>query len=410
MKNLCILGSTGSVGSNVLRVVAGLPDRLRAVALSAGKNLDVLARQVTEFAPETVVVGSPQRIEPLQQRLRGLGYSRPLRVLAGTEGQVEAATDSAVNFVVSASHGVTGLVATYEAVRAGKRLGLANKETLVAAGELVMQASRERGVEILPIDSEHSALHQCLRSGVPREVRRVILTASGGPFLRTRKQDLESAQPEQALKHPIWNMGGRITIDSATLMNKGFEVIEAQWLFGLAPDQIEVLIHPESIIHSMVEYVDGSLLAQLAVPDMRIPIQYALTYPDRLPIPVNGGGLNLQAASLKHLHFYPPKRRRFPCLDLARQALEAGPAASCALNAADEVAVEAFLARRLRFTDIPRVVGEVLAHTAGTRLGSIEDVLACDNEARERARAQVGAREATGAVNGVAATVGRLIE
>src|SRR5579863_5459945 len=261
MKNLCILGSTGSVGSNVLRVVAGLPDRLRAVALSAGKNLEVLARQVTEFAPETVVVGSPQFIEPLQQRLRGLGYSRPLRVLAGTEGQVEAATDSAVNFVVSASHGVTGLVATYEAVRAGKRLGLANKETLVAAGELVMQAARKRGVEILPIDSERNALHQCLRSGESGEVRRVILTASGGPFLRTRKQDLESVTPEQALRHPVWSMGGRITIDSATLMNKGFEVIEAHWLFGLPANQIEVLIHPESIIHSMVEYVDGSLLA-----------------------------------------------------------------------------------------------------------------------------------------------------
>jgi 1-deoxy-D-xylulose-5-phosphate reductoisomerase len=410
MKHLCILGSTGSVGSNVLRVVAGLPDRLRVVALSAGKNLDLLAQQISEFAPDTAVVGSPQCIELLQQRLRALGYSRPLRILAGTEGQVEAATDPMVDFVVSASHGVTGLVATYEAVRAGKGLGLANKETLVAAGELVMLAARERGVEILPIDSEHSALHQCLRSGVTREVRRVILTASGGPFLRTRKQDLESAAPEQALKHPVWNMGGRITIDSATLMNKGFEVIEAHWLFGLAKDQIEVLIHPESVVHSMVEYVDGSVLAQLAVPDMRIPIQYALTYPDRLPVPANANGLNLQAASLKHLHFDPPKRRQFPCLDLARQALEAGPAATCALNAADEVAVEAFLARRLRFTDIPRVVGEVLAHTSEAGLGSIEDVLNCDCEARERARAQLTTLGAMGVANGLAGTVGRLIE
>src|SRR5579863_6167189 len=303
MKNLCILGSTGSVGANVLRVVAALPDRLRALALSAGKNLDLLARQIEEFTPEIAVVGSDECVESLRQRLRDIRYSRRMRILAGTEGQVEAATDSAVDFVVSASHGVTGLVATYEAVRAGKCLGLANKETLVAAGELVMQAARKRGVEILPIDSERNALHQCLRSGESGEVRRVILTASGGPFLRTRKQDLESVTPEQALRHPVWSMGGRITIDSATLMNKGFEIIEAHWLFGLPTDRIEVLIHPESIIHSMVEYVDGSLLAQLAVPDMRIPIQYALTHPDRLPIPANGAGLNLQVASLKHLHF-----------------------------------------------------------------------------------------------------------
>ena len=386
MKNLCILGSTGSVGSNVLRVVAGLPDRLRVVALSAGKNLDLLARQIAEFTPETVVVAAASSVEPLRERLRDLAYVRPVRVLTGTEGQVEAATDSAVDYVVSAGHGVTGLVATYEAVRAGKSLGLANKETLVAAGDLVMQAARDRNVQILPIDSEHSALHQCLRSGASREVRRVILTASGGPFLRARKRELASALPEQALKHPVWSMGGRITIDSATLMNKGFEVIEAHWLFGLAHDQIAVLIHPESVVHSMIEYVDGSILAQMAVPDMRIPIQYALTYPDRLPIPANCDVLNLQPASLKHLHFDPPKKRRFPCLDLARQALGAGPAATCALNAADEVAVEAFLARRLPFTDIPRVVDEVLRQTVRSRLASIEDVLSCDREARERAR------------------------
>jgi 1-deoxy-D-xylulose-5-phosphate reductoisomerase len=389
MKNLCILGSTGSVGTNVLRVVAALPERLRVVALAAGKNLDLLSRQVAEFLPEIAVVGSPLSVGPLRDRLNELAYTKPIRILAGTEGQVEAATDPAVDFVVSASHGVTGLVATYEAVQAGKGLGLANKETLVAAGEVVMQAARERGVEILPIDSEHSALHQCLRSGVSREVRRVILTASGGPFLRARQQDLDSATPEQALKHPVWSMGGRITIDSATLMNKGFEVIEAHWLFGTSPGQIEVLIHPESIVHSMVEYVDGSFLAQMAVPDMRIPIQYALTYPDRLPIPVNGNGLSLQAVSLKHLHFDPPKPRRFPCLELARQALEAGPAATCALNAADEVAVEAFLAQQVKFTEIPRVVDEVLEQTANARLASIDDVLVCDREARDRAWAQV---------------------
>ena len=393
MKNLCILGSTGSVGSNVLRVVKALPDRLRVVALCAGKNVDALARQIVEFTPETVVVGSPDYVKPLQSNLRTLAYSRPVRILSGAAGQVEAVGDPAVDFVVSASHGVTALAATYEAVRAGKNLGLANKETLVAAGELVMRAAGERGVEILPIDSEHSALHQCLRSGASREVRRVILTASGGPFLRMRKQDLDSVRPEQALKHPVWSMGDRITIDSATLMNKGFEVIEAHWLFGLGASQIEVLIHPESIVHSMVEYVDGSLLAQLAVPDMRIPIQYALTYPDRVPVPVNGGGLALQAAGMKCLHFDPPRPRRFPCLELARQALESGPAFTCALNAADEVAVEAFLAGRLRFTDIPRVVGDVLKETTDMHLGSIEEVLGCDREARERARHKLPVRQ-----------------
>jgi len=387
MPSLCIFGSTGSVGSNVLRVVAGLSD-FRVAALSAGRNLELLARQIVEFKPEIAVIGSPDCLKPLQTQLRALDYRSPLRILTGTEGQVEAATDPRVDFVVSASHGVTSLVATYEAIRAGKRIGLANKETLVAAGEIVMRAARERAVEILPIDSEHSALHQCLRSGAAREVQRVILTASGGPFLRWRKRDLERVTPEQALRHPVWSMGGRITVDSATLMNKGLEVIEAHWLFGLPPGQIGVLIHPESIVHSMVEFIDGSVLAQLAVPDMRIPIQYALTYPNRLPR--NGGGLDLQLASLKHLHFEPPKPRRFPCLDLAREALCAGGAATCALNAADEIAVEAFLARRLPFRDIARVVDRVLERTGSARLGSIDDVLACDAAAREHARAEIG--------------------
>ena len=389
VKTLCILGSTGSVGVNVLRVVAGLPDRFRVAALCAGRNLDRLARQIVEFSPQAAVVGSPERVAGLRARLKAAKYRRPLEIMAGVEGQVAAATRPEVDFVVSASHGVTGLVATYEAVRAGKRIGLANKETLVAAGDLVMQAARERGVEILPIDSEHSALHQCLRSGAPREIRRVVLTASGGPFLRWRKRDLAGASPQQALKHPVWAMGGRITVDSATLMNKGFEVIEAHWLFGLAAEQIEVVVHPESTVHSMVEFIDGSVLAQLATPDMRIPIQYALTHPDRLP--VNGGGLAFNLESLKTLHFEAADRRRFPCLELARQALERGGAATCSLNAADEVAVEAFLAGGLRFTDIARVVSRVLKKAPDGRVGSIGDVLACDTEARVRARAEVEA-------------------
>src|SRR5215469_8408505 len=391
MKSLCILGSTGSVGANVLRVVAGLPERFRVAALSAGKNLGLLAQQIAKFTPEIVVIAAsdgPHGIEELQARLQALSYQRPITLLSGVEGQVAAVRHPGVDFVVSAAHGVTGLVATYEAIRAGKSVGLANKETLVAAGELVMQAARERGVAILPIDSEHSALHQCLRSGQRPEIRRVILTASGGPFLGWRKRDLEKVKPFQALKHPVWSMGGRITIDSATLMNKAFEVIEAHWLFGLAPSQIEVLIHRESIIHSMVEFCDGSVLAQLAVPDMRIPIQYALTYPERLP--VNGGGLSLNLANEKCLHFRVPKRNSYPCLELGREALALGNAWTCALNAADEVAVEAFLTRRLPFTGIPTVVSKVLKRTTAARFVSIDDVLACDQEARERARREVG--------------------
>lgn len=391
MKSLCILGSTGSVGTNVLRVVAALPGRFRVTALSAGRNLDLLTHQIAKFNPEIVVVAAPEGpdgIEELQDRLKAVSYRRPVTILSGVEGQVAAVKHPGVDFVVSASHGVTGLVATYEALRAGKSLGLANKETLVAAGQIVMQAARERGAEILPIDSEHGALHQCLRSGEAREIRRVILTASGGPFLGWRKRDLEKVKPYQALKHPVWNMGGRITIDSATLMNKAFEVIEAHWLFGLPPAQIEVLIHRESIIHSMIEFCDGSVLAQLAVPDMRIPIQYALTYPERLP--VNGGGLSLNLASEKCLHFKAPKRNSYPCLELGREALTRGSAWTCALNAADEVAVEAFLTRRLPFTEIPKVVSRVLKGTRAAQFGSIDDVLACDREARERARREIG--------------------
>lgn len=388
MKTLCILGSTGSIGTNVLRVVRGLPDHFRVAALSAGRNLDLLAQQIVKFRPATAVVASPDSIEPLRARLRALGYDQNPRVLAGSDGQVEAATGAGVQFVVSAGHGVTGLVATFEAVRAGKTIGLANKETLVAAGELVMREAREHGAAILPIDSEHSALHQCIRAGAPREVRRLALTASGGPFRRWRRRDLESVTPEQALKHPIWSMGGRITVDSAMLMNKGLEVIEAHHLFELPSSRIEVLIHPESIVHSMLEFQDGSVLAQLAVPDMRIPIRYALTYPDRLPM-TDGEGLTLDFRRLKRLRLEPAADKRYPCLRLAREALAAGMGATCALNAADEVAVEAFLARRIGFTRIPEVVGNVLHEMPAARLNSIEDVLACDAEARERARAQI---------------------
>jgi 1-deoxy-D-xylulose-5-phosphate reductoisomerase len=383
-QGLCILGSTGSIGQNCLRVVDGLPGRFQVVALSAGKNLETLAAQVVKYQPAIVVVSQSDLKEALQTRLRSLGYTKRLRIASGVEAQVEASTHPKVDFVVSASHGTTGLVATYQAIRAGKRLGLANKETLVAAGELVMRAAAEQGTEVLPIDSEHCAVHQCLRSGQRGEVKRIVLTGSGGPFLEIPGERFDAITPEQALKHPVWQMGGRITIDSATLMNKGLEIIEAHWLFDLAPGQIEVVIHPESVVHSMVEFIDGSIMAQMAFPDMRIPIQYALTYPERLAI--NEGTLRLKLLSVRQLNFGPPDTQRFPSLDLAREALRQGGTMPCVLNAADEIAVEAFLDRRLKFSLIPRLIEEVMRQmpSRGT-LQSLDDVLAADREARRRA-------------------------
>ena len=389
-QGLCILGSTGSIGQNCLRVVESLPGRFRVEALSAGKNGEVLAAQVVKHHPKIVVVSRNEYREPLRERLQQLGYSRRIKITFGAEGQVEASTHDSVDFVVSAAHGTTGLVATYKAVCAGKHVGLANKETLVAAGDLVMRAAAKRRIEVLPIDSEHCALHQCLRAGQRKELKRLVLTASGGPFLKTPRRLFDSISPEQALKHPIWSMGGRITIDSATLVNKGLEIIEAHWLFGADPRQIDVVIHPESIIHSMVEFQDGSVIAQLGVPDMRIPIQYALTYPDRVAVMETGLGLDLISAG--RLHFAKPDTKRFPSLDLARQALVQGGLMPCVLNAADEVAVEAFVNKRLRFSAIPRLIEEVMrqmdSHGAAN---SLDDVLEGDREARRRAALVISA-------------------
>jgi 1-deoxy-D-xylulose-5-phosphate reductoisomerase len=382
---LCILGATGSIGRQCLAVVKTAADRFHVVALCAGKNVELLAQQALEFAPKLVAVGNSDSIAPLRERLRHLGASQSIQITCGVSGQVEAATHPEVKTVLAASHGTTGLVATYEAIQAGKRIGLANKEVLVAAGELATRAVRERGAELLPVDSEHCALHQCLRSGAPGEVRRLILTASGGPFLKTPRKHLDRITPGEALRHPIWKMGGRITIDSATLMNKGLEIIEAHWLFGFPPEQIDVVIHPESAVHSMVEFRDGSVMAQMSIPDMRLPIQYALDYPDRLAM--NGELPRLDLIVLSKLRFAAPDTRRFPCLGLAREALRRGGSLPCALNAADEVAVEAFLAQRLRFPDIPRVIERILEQTTPTRsFTSLDEVLACDQEARGRAR------------------------
>ena len=383
MKGICILGSTGSVGRNSLRVAESLGNRFRVVSLAAGRNLELLADQVAEFHPRAVSVGERDGVEGLGRLLAERSYREPIHIVWGAEGQVEIATLPEVEVVVSASHGVTGLLATFAAVCAGKRVGLANKETLVVAGEIVMRAARQSGAQVLPIDSEHCALHQCLRSGRPEEVKRLILTASGGPFLETPGEVFDSITPDQALQHPIWRMGGRITIDSATLMNKGLEIIEAHWLFGLEPARIDVLVHPESVIHSMIEFMDGSVMAQLSIADMRLPIQYALTYPERVSL--NGDTPALDLVTIGRFRFFQPDTRRFPCLELGRESIQRGGAMPCALNAADEVAVERFLSRRLSFRNIPRVVEEVMKRASTAALQSMEDVLACDHEARLRA-------------------------
>ena len=361
-----------------------MADRFRVVSLAAGGNLDVLIEQVTKFHPKIVSLRDKEKEPELQSRLKKAGYTYPLKIVSGTAGMVEAATDADVDLVVSAAHGVTGLEATYRAVESGKDVALANKETLVVAGPLVTRLAQKTGSEILPVDSEHNAIHQCLRAGRREEVRSIILTASGGPFLKTPRERMDGIQPEEALKHPTWKMGGRVTVDSATLMNKGFEVIEARWLFGFRSEEIEVVIHPQSVVHSMVEFHDGSVMAQMGVTDMQLPIRYALTYPERLP--ANGATGSLTWREIKRFDFEPPDTGRFPCLDLARQALEAGESMPCALNAADEVAVEAFLERKLKFTDIPRLVECVLQASPVRPFKTLNDVWEHDREARERAR------------------------
>ncbi|MCZ6904317.1 MAG: 1-deoxy-D-xylulose-5-phosphate reductoisomerase [Acidobacteria bacterium] len=389
VKGVCILGSTGSVGRNTCRVIQSLADRFRVIGLTAGGNLRVLNRQIHQLQPKIVSVRDLKLARSLRERLRMEGYRPRVKIVFGSGGMSEAATHPQVDTVVSASHGVTGLEATYRAVESGKSVALANKETLVVAGELITRLARKTKSDILPVDSEHNAIHQCLRAGRREEVRNLILTASGGPFLKTSRRALERIRPEQALRHPTWKMGGRITLDSATLMNKGFEVIEAHWLFRMPSEAIQVLIHPQSIVHSMVEFKDGSLIAQMGVADMKLPIRYALNYPDRLSIngvAAKGASQLLSWEQMKRLDFELPDLRRFPCLGLAREALESGGSMPCALNAADEVAVEAFLKRRVKFTDIPRLIQRVLRRTSVARLRSLADVWDCDREARAYAR------------------------
>jgi 1-deoxy-D-xylulose-5-phosphate reductoisomerase len=383
MKRISILGSTGSIGRQTLEVVDSHPGSFEVIALAAGSNVAEVAKQVLNHHPRVVSVGTPEAAAQLCEALKSRGRKSSLpEILSGPAGIERVATHPDAEMVVSAAVGVVGLNATYKAIEQGKDIALANKEVLVAAGEVVMAAVAKYGVALLPVDSEHNAIHQCLRAGVNREVRRLVLTASGGPFRKTPVSRMAKVTPKQALAHPNWKMGQRITIDSATLMNKGFEVIEAKWLFGTGLDRIHVKIHPQSTIHSMVEFIDGSILAQLGPTDMRMPIQYALTYPDREA----SNQCALDWSALKRLDFEDVPPRKFRCFELARHAAEQGGPLPCALNAADEIAVAAFLEGKLPFLGIGSVIERVLEKMPQAKMASIGDVLAADAEARRLAR------------------------
>ena len=379
MKRIAILGSTGSIGRSTLGVVENYPNRFQISTLAAGGNVEAAVEQASHWKPRILSLADERDAEVARARLHGLGLEE-IEVVHGEAGTVRVATHPEVDFVVSAIVGVAGLQATYEAVRSGKTVGLANKECLVVAGELIVAEARKQGKPLLPIDSEHNAVHQCLRGGRIEEVARIWLTASGGPFLKTPKSEFASITVQQALNHPTWKMGKRITIDSATLMNKGFEVIEACRLFNVPANQVQVIVHPQSTIHSMVEFVDGSILAQFSVTDMRLPILYALTYPERVP-----SDMRFPVMDLRHLDFCPPDMSKFTCLRLAYEAAEAGGAKTIALNAADEVAVAAFLEERIGFDEIPQIVADVMSATPVGSLESINRVLVLDAEARQLA-------------------------
>jgi 1-deoxy-D-xylulose-5-phosphate reductoisomerase len=381
LKRLAILGSTGSIGQSTLSIVEQFPERYSVAALAAGRNVDEAFQQAMRWRPQVISLATEELAGQLSARLHQAGATG-IEVVHGTEGTIACSTLPEADFVVSAIVGVAGLEATHAAILAGKPVGLANKECMVAAGEILTAAARQCKVPILPIDSEHNAVHQCLRVGAHNEVKYIWLTASGGPFRQLPLDQFAAITPEQALKHPTWVMGRRITIDSATMLNKGLEVIEACRLFDVAPNQVRVTIHPQSTVHSLVEFVDGSILAQISVTDMRLPILYALAYPER-----PASNLTFDLTALKHLDFEQPDFVRFPCLRLAFEAAEKGGTHCIALNAADEIAVAAFLERRIPFMGIPRTIEGVLAATPEAHPTTIAEVLAADREARERARA-----------------------
>ncbi len=382
MKSIVVLGSTGSIGVSTLDVVRRFPDEFRVRGLVAGRNLKLLAAQIREFAPEWVSIREKEGI-PLLRRLLG---ERKMEILWGESGATSVATASGVDVVVAAIVGGAGLVPTLEAVRAGKEVALANKEALVMAGEIFVREAKKRDVRLLPVDSEHSAIFQCMQGNRREEVDRLILTASGGPFLRVSLKSLERVTVKQALRHPNWKMGPKITVDSATMMNKGLEVLEARWLFDMMPSQVEVVIHPQSIVHSMVRYQDGSIIAQLGIPDMRIPIAYALSYPHRLKVNCRP----LELTRLGELTFLPVERRRYPALRLAYQALTVGGTMPAVLNAANEVAVAAFLEGRIGFRKIHRVIERTMEAHASRHPEEVQEILEVDRWARDKARQLIG--------------------
>jgi 1-deoxy-D-xylulose-5-phosphate reductoisomerase len=390
MRTLTVLGSTGSIGTNTLDVVRRNRHLYEVYALAAGRNTAALAAQIVEFHPQVAVLAAP--LDPLAEKLAeaGLPRSQWPELLTGDDALVQISTAPEIDTLVSAIVGVAGLPATYAAVCLGKRVGLANKEVLVSGGALVMAAVDRHRAELLPIDSEHNGAHQCLRAGNREQVAKLILTASGGPFRNTPREALAAVTPAQALKHPTWQMGNRITIDSATLMNKGFEVIEACWLFGFTPDQVDVVVHPQSTVHAMIEYTDGSVLAQICATDMRMPIQYALTYPDRAEAPVP----KVDWSKARQWEFLPPDFDKFPLLRLAYDCQRAGGSATCTLNAADEIAVEAFLDGRIPFPGIAETVSATLDRMPARTPHSVADILEIDRQSREVARQLVAARAA----------------
>lgn len=382
MKNISILGSTGSIGCNTLDIVALFPERFRVLGLSACENIERLEGQIRRFRPAMVSLNSVKAANVLKERCGDLG----VEILSGVEGLIRVSTMPEVDVVVSAIAGSAGLIPTLSAVKAGKTVALANKETMVMAGEIVTREAEEKGVRILPVDSEHSAIFQVMECGRREDLHKIILTASGGPFLNKSYEDRKRVTVEDALKHPNWNMGAKVTIDSATLMNKGLEVIEAKWLFDVSINQIEVLIHPQSIIHSMVEFRDGSVLSQMGIPDMRIPIAYALSYPERLDLVMQ----RLDLARTGMLTFENPDIKKFPCLSYAYDAMKTGGSMPAVMNSSNEVAVAAFLHGRIGFLDIERIVGDTMSGHTVKGVNNIEDVLMADNWAREEAERLVG--------------------
>jgi 1-deoxy-D-xylulose-5-phosphate reductoisomerase len=382
-KALSILGCTGSIGVNTLEVVRQFPDRFHIVGLAAGRNIALLSEQISEFQPEAVAVLDEELADRLQHLLAP-SPQRP-RILFGPEGYRSIATLPEVDMVVAAMVGAAGLVPTVAAIEAGKHIALANKETLVIGGAVVIPLVERRGVHLLPVDSEHSAIFQALQGSQRRSLRRILLTASGGPFFRKSRQELADVTPEAALRHPNWSMGRKITIDSATLMNKGLEVIEARWLFDVEVSQIAVHIHPESIVHSMVEYVDGSVIAQLGIPDMKTPIAYALSYPERLPLQLPA----LDLFQLQNLSFYPPDDGKFPCLRLAYDACRVGSTLPAVLNAANEIAVDAFLEGHIGFLDVPRLIEGTMERHSVADQATLANILEADRWAREESQRMI---------------------